>query len=367
MPVLHRRPQVIAPRQLAGVGPGIESSENLNEPLWIVDEDYERPQKEMDFPPAALRKVPSRKDSMHNLRINTYAKSELPDRYLSSEEEPSPSPDSATYEEEELKYKTSSIRHTDEATESAAEPTSSEEYKAEIVVAIPIFVGRPKLVDITNLAPMHKRKRSAETQQKLLRSAVKRTASSIPSLTDENSPSDAQEATKAVTPEEQTLPKRKDSLPILAPESWLPDDATIAAKGEDEDHYFPDLELRNPLTYNDYDPYSLDPPCLSRNSSSSYSSHSSKGGKKPGSVAHARKNSNPPIAMNNGWKGLTWSLSLAKKQALHHGNHQIAKKPKMIARAADERQDTPVIPAFPFGEGIDYRSGVARHTLNDTK
>lgn len=331
----------------------------MSEPLWIVDEDYERPQKEMDFPPAALRKVASRKDPVHNLRINTYAESELPDRYMSSEEEPSPSPDSETYEEEELEHKTSSIIHIEDAVECAAEPASVEEYKTEIAVAVPIFVGRPKLVDITNIAPMHKRKRSAELHLKLLRSAVKRAASSIRSVTDEKTTFIAQEATKVVTPEEP-LPMCTDSLPILAPESWLPEDAIIVAKeDEDEDegdHYFPDLELRSPLTYNDYDPYSLDPPRLSPRSSyssySSYSSHSSKGAKKSGSVARARKSSNPPVAMGSGWKGLTRSLSLAKKQTIHHRDLQVMKKPKMIARAADERRETPVIPAFAFGEGV---------------
>ena len=344
MPVLHRRPHVIAPRQLASARPSIESSDTLSEPLWIVDEDYERPQKEMDFPPVALSKVPSRKDSMHNLRINTYAKAELPDRYMSSEEETSPSPDSETCEEEELKHKSTSIIHGDETSEPTTEPAITEEYKAEIAVAVPIFVGRPKLVDITNLAPMHKRKRSAEMPI-TLRHAVKRATPINPATTDENSPFVAHDATKVITPE-QSLPKRKDILPMLAPESWLPDDVTVVQQEEAEDHYFPDLELRNPPTYKDYDPYSLDPPRLSPRNS-----YSSKGGKKPGSVARARNNSNPPITTNNGWKGLTRSLSLAKKQTLHRGDHQVAKKPKMIARGADERQQTPVIPAF--GENVD--------------
>ncbi|KAL2037716.1 hypothetical protein N7G274_009441 [Stereocaulon virgatum] len=357
MPVLHRRPQVIAPGPLADARSSIESSRTLSEPLWIVDEDYERPQKEIDFPTAALRKVASRKESVHNLRINTYAESELPDRYMSSEEEPSPSPDSETYEEEELKHKTSSIMNIEDAVECGAEPASVEDYKTEMAVAVPIFVGRPKLVDITNIAPMHKRKRSAELHPKLLRSAVKRAASSIRSVTDENTTFIAQAAIKVVTPKEP-LPKRTDSLPILAPESWFPDDATIVAREEEEeeeegDHYFPDLELRSPLTYNDYDPYSLDPPRLSpRSSYSSHSSHSKKGAKKPGSVARARNNSTPPVAMGNGWKGLTRSLSLAKKQTIHHRDLQVTKKPKMIARAADERRETPVIPAFAFGEDV---------------
>ena len=356
MPILHRRPhqQVLASRRMTLAMPSIESNDTMGEPLWAVSEDYERSQKETDFPPAALCRVPLRKESTNNLRINTYMKSDLPDRYLSSEEEPSPSPDSETYEEaeEELKHKTC-LTHVDEVSESISEPVSEptaepsavEEYKTEVAVAVPIFVGRPKLVDITNLAPMHKRKRAATEKQILLRSAVKKAASSVSIKPDENSPFVMQEEIQNVTPEEE-LPKRKDSLNMPAPDSWLPDDATLVQEDEEEDHYFPDLELRKPLSYKDYDPYSLDPPRLSPRNSYS------KNGSRPGSVARARNKSSPPMAMNNGWRGLTRSLSIAKRQALHRGDYQVAKKTKMIARAANERAETPMIPPFPLGEGF---------------
>ena len=350
MPILHRRPhqEVLASRHMTLAMPSIESNDTMGEPLWAVSEDFERPQKETDFPPAALCRVPSRKESTSNLRINTYMKSDLPDRYLSSEEEPSPSPDSETYEEaeEELKHKPC-LAQVEEVGESVSEPTAEaavvEEYKTEIAVAVPIFVGRPKLVDITNLAPMHKRKRAATEKQMLLRSAVKKAASSISIKPDENSPSVVQGATKNVTPEDE-LPKRKDSLNIPAPDSWLPDDATLVQEDEEEDHYFPDLELRKPLSYKDYDPYSLDPPRLSPRNSYS------KNMNRPGSVARARNKSSPPMAMNNGWRGLTRSLSIAKRQALHRGDYQVAKKTKMIARAANERVETQMIPPFPLGK-----------------
>ena len=357
MPVLHRRPhqQVLAPRPTTLTISSIESNDTMDEHLWAVREDYERPQKEMDFPPAALCRVALRKESTNNLRINTYMESDLPDRYMSSEEEPSPSPDSETYEEaeEELKHKTC-LTHVDEVSESTsepvteptAEPSTAEEYKTEVAVAVPIFVGRPKLVDITNLAPMHKRKRAATEKQMLLRSAVKKAASTISIKPDENSPIVMQEAVQTVNTEEE-LPKRKDSLNMPAPDSWLPDDATLVQEDdEEEDHYFPDLDLRKPLSYKDYDPYSLDPPRLSPRNSYS------KNGSRPGSVARARNKSSPPMAMNNGWKGLTRSLSIAKRQTLHRGDHQVAKKTRLIARAANARAETPMIPPFPLGEGF---------------
>ncbi|KAK4694161.1 hypothetical protein P7C71_g3371, partial [Lecanoromycetidae sp. Uapishka_2] len=337
MPTLTRRQRTLAPRQLAKARPSIENHECTDKHPWIVDEDYETPQKEVDLPSAPLVKIPSKKNSRANLRIDTYTSTGLHARYESSEEEPSPSPDSET---EELKHKTPAT-YSDYDTESSA----GDEYKAEIAVAVPIFVGRPKLVDITKLAPMYRRKRTAKPM--LSRPSMKLAASRLPAIADENSPFVAQEVTMVGNTQDE-LPKRKDSLSTLgadAPESWLPDDAT--AHGEEKEHYFPDLELRNPPTYTDYDPYSLDPPRLSPRNSYA------KSGKKPGSVARARTNSIPPNAMNHGWKGLGRTLSLTKKQTLLHSDHQLVKKPKMIARAANEREEIPTIPAFPFGDDID--------------
>ena len=315
----------------------------MEDQLWVVDEAYERPEIEMDLPSTTIGKVPSKKDTQNHLRIHTYSKADLYDRYMSSEEEPSPSPDSDTESnEEELKHKVP-----EKMVEAATEPVTADEYEAVTAIAVPILaIGSARLIDITNLAPMHKRKRPDKSV--LSRSAVQNAALRMPTGPDENKPFVAPQATKSVTSEE-CLPKRNDSLRSLAPDSWLPDDGVHVVQEEDEEdeHYFPDLELRKAPTYHDYDPYSLSPPRLSpRNSYKSTS-------KKPGSVARARNNSNPPVTMNSGWKGLTRSMSLAKKQTLHRADHQISKKPKMIARAANEREEPLKIPAFPFGDGRD--------------
>ena len=344
MPVLHNRQPVSDSRQLAGERPRIESNDAMGDHLWVVDEAYEGPEKERHFLSTTIGKVLTRKDNQGHLRINTYSKADLHDRYMSSEEEPSPCPDSDTESnEEELKHKVP-----EKADEATTEPVTADEYEAEIAIAVPILaMGRPKLVNITNLAPMYKRKRTEKSV--LSRSALKNSALRMPIVNDGNRPSVALAVTKVATPEER-LPTRKDSIRSLAPDSWLPDDSVhiVQEKEEEEDeHYFPDLELRKAPTYDDYDPYSLCPPRLSpRNSYNSTS-------KKPGSVARARKNSNPPITMNSGWKGLTRSMTLAKKQNIHRADHQVSKKPKMIARAANEREEPLVIPAFPFGVGND--------------
>lgn len=281
---------------------------------------------------------------MFNLHINTYAEAELPDRYMSSEEEPSPSPESETYDggEQELEHKSSSTVAFDENIDSTCESSLTEEYKAEIAVAVPIFVGRPKLVDIINIAPMHKRKRSAENPM-FLRHPVKRTESTNSGLTDRTTAFVAPGASQVAAPE-MSVPKRKVNNRMLPPESWLPDEATIVQE-EDEDHYLPGLELRSPLTYSDYDPYGIYPPRLSlRNSCSS------KGGQKHSSIAPARININLSASTYDGWKAMTWSLSSANKQRLHRECRQVAKKAKMVARGADGIQATPVI--ADFGENI---------------
>ena len=306
----------------------------MGDQLWVVDEAYERPEKESAS--TITGNLPYEKDAQKHLHINTYSKADLHDHYMSSEEEPSPSPDSDSERNiDELKHKIS-----EKMVEAMTEPVIADEYEAEIAIAIPIIAMRPKLVDITNLAPMHKRKRIEKPM--LSRSVGKNAALRTPTVTDGIKPSVA-------TPKEGLL-KRKDILRPLTPDSWLPDDDVRMAQEEEEDRderRFPDLDIRKAPTYDDYDPYSLSPPHLSPRSSYNTTN------KRPGSVARARYNSNPPINMNNGWKGLTRSMSLAKRQTLHRADRQVSKRPKMIARPANEREEPLKIPAFPFGEGKD--------------
>ena len=210
----------------------------------------------------------------------------------------------------------------------------------------------------------------------------------------------------------------------VAPDSWLPSSETdndtasesVSTIPEDDgeieleetpeivegEHYFPTLELRKPLTYNDYDPYSLNPPRLSPRNS--YNTRESPANapplltRKPGSITRARKQANAPnpllrrssgrpsLPRNSGsysnqqsraprignkgtggsfatsstssqqassWKGLTRSLSMAKKQEAMHPSAVAAARdarrgPRMQARGANEREELPTIPPFPF-------------------
>lgn len=393
MPVLNRRHQVFGTRYGASALTSPESYEGLKEQLWIVDEDYEKPQKEMEFSSA---KLSSRQKSRNNLRINTYSKQELHDRYLSSEEEPSPSPDDDVQKyEEALMEKPCEIFMDDDELEQAFE-----EIKAEIAIAIAVPIlacGRPKLIDITNLAPMHKRKRlakpsyphSAAKNQVTSRTATAALAFSSPAV-DENSPQPAQHTPKTETATEPSTPrtlvpptpapsirqlKRKESFSIPAPESWLPE--ADDEENEAPNHRIPTVTSRHRKhTYHrsihDF-AFAPDPPRLPKHHKNRSQTHFSTRTihetgpdshfNYPAFVAPPRTHSptiTPMTITGSGvtsWKGLTRSLSLAKRQSgpqpvstSNSRSETKNKKPKMIPRGANEREELITIPPFPFEE-----------------
>lgn len=391
MPVLNRRHQVLGTRHGASALTSPESYEGLKEQLWIVDEDYEKSQKEMDFPSA---KLSSRQKSRNNLRINTYSKQELHDRYLSSEEEPSPTPDDDGQKyEEALKEKPSDIFMDDDELDQILE-----EIKAEIAIAVPILAcGRPKLIDITNLAPMHKRKRlakpsyphSAAKHQVTSRTAAAALAFSSPAV-DENRPQPghhtqhSEAATEPATPRTVIPPtpapsirqlKRKESFSIPAPESWLPE--ADDEEDEERNHRIPTVTSRHRKhTYNrslhDF-AFAPDPPRLPKHHKNRSQTHFSTriihetgpdgNFNYTAFIAPPRTHSPTITPMTitgsgiTGWKGLTRSLSLAKRQSgsqpVSSSNSQSEnknKKPKMIPRGANEREELITIPPFPFEE-----------------
>ena len=373
MPVLTRRQHMMLDSPRAST----DSNSSTKEHIWIVEEDFEKPQKEMDFPSASLNgKMPR-----HDLRIHTYSKPDLHDRYMSSEEEPSPSPDSSDVESthseeaEELEHKSSSRIL---ATEAPLD-LSAIEFDGEIqtAVAVPIAAyGRPKLIDISSLAPMQKRKRAIKppvAPSSVLNKTT--TIRSIPTATDENKPFVANEAAELVVPAEKftavmatnkhlkegRLSRSQSHLPVSsAPEFWLPEEEDEPTSDDERDRY---------SFYWGYEPYSLE-----AIHQSSYSNHTNPALQNHG---HNRKrnNSNPFNQLNTpSLSGLTRKWSLAKKGVHRSSNsqqqqqpqgfsqrvyyaepqpeRQITKKPKMVARGANERQETPVIPAFPFEGGI---------------
>lgn len=365
MPTLTRQHYRLAPRQLASRRDSYDSADIMSHRLWF-SENHDEFQKDEEVPALTVGKTPLRQPSLDNLRLHSYSEL-LHERYMSSEEESSPSPDSdtaSTVDEEDEKADVepeAALEAKETSLEKPTEVVEPLDFEAEVAIAVPIMaIGRPKLVDITNLAPMHKRKRSAE-KPILVRTATLNAAARIPAATDENMPPLSHE--ELTPPIEERLPKRfeQDSHTDAVPDSWLPPDEEEQSSTGNEpagEHYFDELELRAPLTYDYYDPYSLNPPKLSPRENSSENLGASSTMKRPGSIARARKNvnaNNTMLRRSNGrigtanpssWKGITRTLS-KKQEPLRPRD---AKKPKMQARGATEREETLTIPPFPFEE-----------------
>ncbi|KAL8851219.1 MAG: hypothetical protein Q9221_003850 [Calogaya cf. arnoldii] len=358
------------------------------ENIWLVQDDFGKPQTAIDFPAPNLNS----KMSHHNLRINPYSKSDLHERYMSSEEEPSPSPDSSDAEStasDELKHKSSS-RVLAMTEETPLDLSSSEsDATTAIAVAMPIVANlRPKLIDINKLAPMQKRRRAIKQPVAPSTTIAKQTLArtiSTPRLT-ESKPFAANEAAEMVVPAEKVVSiahkqaamaasrrlreERMQSLsrtPSSAPESWLPIDEEgdnyhdAQSTLDERDYHFPSDTEPN----NDYGPYNLEPMQPSPQRPAHFPSPSNN---------RRRNNSNPftIVTPTNLGKGLTRTWSIAKKVGVHHGSfsgapsssfassssagsqhtyqpmeRQITKKPKMIARGANEREEAFLVPPCP--------------------
>lgn len=385
MPVLTRRQHMMTET------PRSSTDSSNQEHIWVVHEEYEKPQKEMDFPSVNL----SSKVSSHNLRLNTYSKGDLHDRYMSSEEEPSPSPDSSDAESthsEELKHKSSSRVLAEEAPIDLSALQS--DAQTAIAVAMPIVAyGRPKLIDITSLAPMQKRRRAIKQpvapsstlnrQQTMIRNA---SAISV-KTSDESKPFIANEAAEVVIPlekaaeiarkqvamatnkrlkEERAQQQLSRLTPVSsAPASWLPEEDEQQQRGHSDAEV--GREYHFPSANESYEPYSFATQQLHH-------------------AGRKRSNNKPFTIVNTATagvgKGLTRTWGIAKKgvsvssssgsgtvragspymqqqqqqqqerlsfsHAKYQPERQLTKKPKMIARGANERQESFVLPPFPF-------------------
>ena len=323
--------------------PAMDDYGVMDEQLWLSNGRSNRLLKHSAFSSIPVNDGLTAKGSSGELRLETYSRLDLHERYMSSEEEASPSPDSdsvSQFEGRECHREEGSKVEKQEgegvaddhrrAPWDAEVPETSTEsffeaFRQEVAVAVPILaIGRPKLVDISKVAPMQKRKRVN------------------PSATTE--PGNVQKgfgARRTVNVNDVPDQMSKTAQPLTAPESWLPDNEAALTE-EDSDH-LPGLHLQKPLSYNDYDPYSLNPPRLSPRNS--YSAPV----KKPGSVARARKQTMTPGAMAStpGWRGIGRSLSFPKPQpASPPPPRQVLKKPRMLPRGATERSSTPLIPPF---------------------
>ena len=329
MSLLNPRQEILKATQMASMSnePDIASLD-ADEHHVLVLHGHENPKKQLDVSAFPLGREPSRKESLDNLRIFTSAEVDPHDRYISSEEEPSPSPDSDTashYSSDETLSNEDDQGEHIQSMDKDNEGNSNiliEDIQAEIAIAVPIMViGRPKLVDITNFAPIHKRKRSDSDKMTLTRAALNNAASRATNRAERVSK--ATETGCSIGQMSKGAISTDDSI-MIPPKSWLYDEEIENVADEDRE-YFKHLEVRRPPSYIDYDPYALHPPKLSPRNS--YSTPS----KKPGSVARARRQaSRPSLRKTSGAKEVSGS-----------------KKQRMLARGASERTEVPLIPTFP--------------------
>ena len=362
MPILTRRPQGPSRIQTRSARNSTDSTDSMKEPLWVVDDDdndddEEKPQKEMDLAAASFGNMLHAKKSRANLRIETYTPSDLHDRYLSSEEEPSPAPSEDAHPDAEVEPASLEVLE-DECPE-----LTDPDYKAEIVIAIPVVAyGRPKLIDITNLAPMHKRKRSTQSASLPPLDAIKpavRAASAT--TTDENRPGEPKDLAHPTTTVDKKRPRlqRKANVSMPAPESWFPEDDPLTM-AEDVQHFFPSLDIRLTPSYGDYEPFCLQPPNLGP---SSHNASSSRPGGGRGSASHSPSSSSvkptsSSSSSSSSLKGLGLGRAISKPPPGARGRREASdrpsstKRPKAVTRRSSERDSIPPIPPFPAGEAV---------------
>ncbi|MCJ1402662.1 hypothetical protein MMC11_005882 [Xylographa trunciseda] len=380
MPVLSRRQPLLDLRSKSTGSITPPDDDNHKNPLWfLAEEAFEVSHKTMDFTTSIpARQLRPKVKSRSNLRLST--QTSLHERYQSSEEEASPSPEgyASSTDESSLSQPIKATSTTSEPVDLGIEVSSDTDDEIDalpttiseptMAIKMSIFnAGRPKLISITTLAPMQKRKRTAPTPISI--STVRL-----------NSSANAETPTSPSSPS----PPRKRSTSVrattTAPTTWLPKETQIEVEenmslseeeeadellhaGESDSVYStdtapdclpaePEKKLYfpaepsptspTPTTYAEYDPYSLDPPRLS--GSQDYGSRKS-------SIAMYRPYSSKgdgtsirPSRGKTGWMGFGKSLGLGRKE------RAIGTKPNASGKGKAEKPVRPLIPAFEFEE-----------------
>jgi len=231
--------------------------------LWIVQEngDHHR-QKTMDFPAPRKPALPLGQRQKRLLRVDTYSRPDLHDRYLSSEEEVSPSPDE--------NFNTVAREESESQVEVDTDPNTIDitSLEADVMIGIAIVVnlmnvGKPKVIDIPRLAPRHKRRSNDPTKIPLRHRQGSVTSSySTRSIISLKEVKPTIEPAETLEPEGATAQPDLDSPPLPPIDLPTLPEADLAIAHEAAMLEFPGLDIRPTPSYRDYDPYLLDPPRL---------------------------------------------------------------------------------------------------------
>lgn len=331
MPSYSPRHQILKATRMTSAN---ESGSNR---IWFVS-DADEPSIDIDYASGPLSEPRSIKGSNSHLLIATASQPDPHERYISSEEEPSPGPDSdiasisddndadermpVQQEESEVHFEENHEQHT-------------EDFKAEVAVAVPIMaMGRPKLIDITSLAPMHKRKRSDSDKMPMSRTVAKNTVGQAATMPKDTAPLSTVAPNAMNNQSDPTETTKK----LRAPGSW-PDEEENDSVAEEDKGYYRDCCMRS--LSSDLAPI-ISRPKLSPNNS--YAAPP----KRPGSVARARK-----LARNASTNSTPALRSLSKPSLpvrapeMTKPIRQLNKKPKMLPRGPTERSGSLLVPPSP--------------------
>ena len=347
MPALHRRNAKLGPRGTSSTRTSTESIDSGTDHVQLTERDFRQLHKQTANPTEKGGKLSVYRKSRNNL-FDIYTKSEIPDRYQSSEEESSPIQD----DEAGTLFDTVNVDPTNLDSDQDYTPEASMVYErhsdvtssiAATAVAVTFFAaGRPKLIDITSIAPIQKRKRSNNNPDlaphkpliSRYHSPVRRRSIPTVAEVDENlSP----KSTLAHGDHIPSLPKRKESLASFG--SKLSEETAVESEHQ---RHAPSLELRPTPSYLDYDPYLLSPPRLVSSPSASF--HGRR--RSRGSSGSSGSSMTTPTYIR-GWKGLTKTLGTARPPIQQAGK---GKRLGSLARGTNDRDGPSFIPPFPFEE-----------------
>lgn len=327
MPViLHRQPRQGSAAWRNSYSSYSSNGSGRDSQLWVVQENGDQHrQKTMDFPAPRKPALPSRQRQKRLLRVDTYPRPDLHDRYLSSEEEVSPSPD----ESFDIAAQTESTPHVEADADADADTVDITSLEADVMIGIAIVVnlmnaGKPKVIDIPRLAPKHRRRSNDSTRIPLRHRPGSvtscystRSTASMKAVKPTTEPAEALGSIEA-TAELDSPPLPPIDLPTLP-------EADLAIAHEASMLAFPGLDIRPTPSYRGYDPYLLDPPRLYP----------------PSQRSRLRTNSG---------SGFVWKGGLSRSAA-----GKVPMKTKKLVRRANERSTMMHVPTPTFQDGDSAR------------
>ena len=299
MPALVRRRPSLDLRRAAKAAEDV--SKFNSDSFSFEDSSSQRSDSEMDLPRHKLANLPSRQKSRHELKLAT-SSPVLHQQYQSDEEQPSPVPEDVDDGDGESEYL--SYSEEDYETESEEDFDFEDDFDTPIAlpvvyvaaveaVAMPIHsVGRPRFVDLPKLAPVAKRTVPISRPESASFTTMRRFKAPAPTTVRASVIEPLFEPVKPVLTRNFSTPLQRHESESSAPSqtysgsspsSSIPsltsdrisdmDEADLLIRESDEiqersrnilagTEWDTALESQIPTSYEEYDPFALQPPTL---------------------------------------------------------------------------------------------------------